>query len=83
MSTQNPFEGNFRGFLLFGLAFGKQTLEFRSSELEKGIPKITPRKLSKELKDIEINGLILRTVYDSLPLKGGLLRSFLAGVFRS
>ena len=43
--------------------------EFRYSELEKGIPKITPRMLSKELKDLEINGLILRTVYDSLPLK--------------
>ncbi|MGB1267970.1 MAG: winged helix-turn-helix transcriptional regulator [Schleiferiaceae bacterium] len=43
--------------------------EFRYSELEKGIPKITPRMLSKELKDLEINGLILRTVYNSLPLK--------------
>ena len=43
--------------------------EFRYSELEKGIPKITPRMLSKELRALEINGLILRTVYDSLPLK--------------
>jgi len=29
MSTQKPFEGNFRGFFRFGLAFGNQTLEFR------------------------------------------------------
>ena len=43
--------------------------EFRYSELEKGLPKITPRMLSKELRALEINGLILRTVYDSLPLK--------------
>ena len=43
--------------------------KFRYSELEKGLPKITPRMLSKELRALEINGLILRTVYDSLPLK--------------
>ena len=43
--------------------------EFRYSELEKGLPKITPRMLSKELRALEINGLILRTVYNSLPLK--------------
>ena len=28
-ATQKPFEGNFKGFLCFGLAFGNQTLEFR------------------------------------------------------
>ena len=28
-ATQKPFEGNFRGFLRFGLAFGNQTLEFK------------------------------------------------------
>lgn len=43
--------------------------EFRYSELEKGIPKISPRMLSKELKDLEINGLVERKVYDSLPVK--------------
>ena len=43
--------------------------EFRYSELERGLPKITPRVLSKELRELEINGLILRTVYDSRPIK--------------
>ena len=43
--------------------------EFRYSELEKGIPKITPRMLSKELKDLELNGLIKRKVYDTTPVK--------------
>ena len=43
--------------------------EFRYSELERGLPKITPRMLSKELRELEINGLILRTVYDSQPIK--------------
>lgn len=43
--------------------------EFRYSELEKGIPKITPRMLSKELKDLEINELVQRKVYDTIPVK--------------
>ena len=43
--------------------------EFRYSELEKGLPKISPRMLSKELKDLEINELMVRKVYDSLPVK--------------
>lgn len=43
--------------------------EFRYSELEKGIPKITPRMLSKELKGLEINELVKRKVYDTIPVK--------------
>ena len=43
--------------------------EFRYSELEKGLPKISPRMLSKELKDLEINELVERKVYTSLPVK--------------
>lgn len=43
--------------------------EFRYSELEKGIPKITPRMLLKELKDLEINELVKRKVYDTIPVK--------------
>lgn len=43
--------------------------EFRYSELEKGLPKITPRMLSKELRDLEQNGLVKRKVYDTIPVK--------------
>lgn len=43
--------------------------EFRYSELEKGISKITPKMLSKELKELEINELIIRKVYDTIPIK--------------
>ncbi len=43
--------------------------EFRYSELEKGLPKISPKMLSKELRDLEINGLVERKVYDSIPVK--------------
>ena len=43
--------------------------EFRYSELEKGLPKITPRMLSKELRDLEQNKLVVRKVYDTIPVK--------------
>jgi DNA-binding HxlR family transcriptional regulator len=43
--------------------------EFRYSELQKGLPKITPRMLSKELKDLEQNELVIRKVHDTMPIK--------------
>lgn len=43
--------------------------DFRYYELEKGLTKITPKMLSKELKGLEINGLVERKVYDSIPVK--------------
>ena len=36
--------------------------------MEREIPRITPRMLSKELKDLEINGIIRRTVHDTIPV---------------
>lgn len=35
---------------------------------ETQIPRITPRMLSKELKDLEINGIVKRTVHDTIPV---------------
>lgn len=43
--------------------------EFRYSELKAAMPKITPRMLSKELKDLEQHRLITRTVYDTTPVQ--------------
>ena len=40
---------------------------YRFKELAKEI-NISPRMLSRELKDLEINKLITRTVYDSKPI---------------
>ena len=39
----------------------------RFNEMERMIPKITPRMLSKELRDLEINKMIKRIVYDTIP----------------
>lgn len=40
----------------------------RFREIERSIPKITAKVLSKELKDLEEHGLIKRSVYDEIPV---------------
>jgi DNA-binding HxlR family transcriptional regulator len=40
----------------------------RFTDIQRIIPKITPRMLSKELRDLELNKVIKRTVYDSIPV---------------
>ena len=41
---------------------------YRFRELHRQVNGITTRMLSKELKDLELHGLVKRTVYDSLPV---------------
>ena len=50
--------------ILGSLMMGKK----RFKELERDIPKITARMLSKELRDLEMNQMITRTVYDTIPV---------------
>ncbi|HRO70982.1 MAG TPA: helix-turn-helix domain-containing protein [Chitinophagaceae bacterium] len=50
--------------IIIALSFGNK----RFSEISKEIPKITDRMLSKELRDLEMNKLVKRTVYDSIPV---------------
>jgi DNA-binding HxlR family transcriptional regulator len=50
--------------ILISLSFGNK----RFSEIAKDIPKITDRMLSKELREMEMNQLIQRTVYDTVPV---------------
>jgi DNA-binding HxlR family transcriptional regulator len=40
----------------------------RFKDLQENISKITPRMLSKELKELEINGIVQRTVYNQTPV---------------
>lgn len=39
----------------------------RFTELQKEVAKITPRMLSKELRELETNQLVIRTVYNTIP----------------
>jgi DNA-binding HxlR family transcriptional regulator len=62
--TLNVINGKWKIPIMGTLHYGKK----RFRELEREIPNITPRMLSKELKDLEANGIVTRTVYDSIPV---------------
>ncbi|MFY7652798.1 MAG: winged helix-turn-helix transcriptional regulator [Chitinophagaceae bacterium] len=50
--------------ILIALSFGNK----RFKELERDVEGITPKMLSKELRDLELNKLVIRTVYDTVPV---------------
>ena len=56
--------GKWRLPIIIALSFKNH----RFKELERQIDGITPRMLSKELKDLEINGLVNRTVFNTTPV---------------
>ena len=62
--TMNVISGKWKLPIIGSLLYGKK----RFKEIEREIPKITPRMLSKELKDLEVNGIVTRTVYDTIPV---------------
>jgi DNA-binding HxlR family transcriptional regulator len=43
--------------------------KLRYTDIHKRIPNITPRMLSKELKELEANGIVNRTVQNTIPVK--------------
>ncbi|WP_082474476.1 winged helix-turn-helix transcriptional regulator [Chryseobacterium sp. Leaf201] len=62
--TLNVISGKWKLPIIGSILFGKK----RFTEIQRNISKITPRMLSKELKELELNGMIVRTVYDSIPV---------------
>lgn len=50
--------------ILISLTFGNK----RFGQMAKEIPKITEKMLSKELRELELNQLVKRTVYDTIPV---------------
>lgn len=62
--TINVINGKWKLPIISSLLLGKK----RFKELEREIPKITPRMLSKELRDLEANAMVKRTVYDTVPV---------------
>jgi DNA-binding HxlR family transcriptional regulator len=62
--TMNVISGKWKLPIIGTLLFGKK----RYMELERSIPRITPRMLSKELKELEMNGIVKRTVRDTIPV---------------
>jgi DNA-binding HxlR family transcriptional regulator len=61
--TLDVLSGKWKLPIIGALFFGKK----RFKELERDITKITPRMLSKELRELEVNQLVTRNVYDTIP----------------
>lgn len=62
--TLNVISGKWKLPIIGSLLYNKK----RFTEIQKNIPKITPRMLSKELKELELNGMITRMVYNTTPV---------------
>lgn len=62
--TLDILNGKWKLPIIGALMFGNK----RFKELQREIPKITPRMLSKELREMEVNQLVKRTVYDTIPV---------------
>ncbi|UOE47136.1 helix-turn-helix transcriptional regulator [Mucilaginibacter sp. SMC90] len=56
--------GKWKLLMLVSLMTGPK----RFKELQRDMESITPKVLSKELRDLELNGFIKRTVYDTTPV---------------
>ena len=62
--TLNVVSGKWKLPIVAALLRGKN----RFKDLQENVEKITPRMLSKELKELEINGIVERKVYDQTPV---------------
>lgn len=62
--TLDILSGKWKLPIMGALMSGKM----RFKEMEREIPNITARMLSKELKELEENQLVTRTVYDTKPV---------------
>jgi DNA-binding HxlR family transcriptional regulator len=56
--------GKWKLHIIVALMFGDK----RFSQIARDVPGITDKMLSKELRELEMNQLIKRTVYDSVPV---------------
>lgn len=62
--TLEVIQGKWRIPIIIALTFGEK----RFGELQKEIVDISPKMLSQELKALEENKIITRTLYDSMPV---------------
>lgn len=63
--TLNVISGKWKLAIIGSLLYDKK----RFKDLQENIGKITPRMLSKELKELEVNDVVKRMVYDTKPVK--------------
>lgn len=66
-ATQDALDvinGKWRVPIIVSLTYGNK----RFGEIQRDIPNISPKMLSKELRELEVNKLVSRTVYDTKPV---------------
>ena len=63
--AMDVIQGKWRIPIIIALTYGKK----RFGEIHRDIPDISPKMLSQELKALEENQIISRTLYDSMPVK--------------
>ena len=56
--------GKWKLQIILSLTFGRK----RFKQIQRELPGLTPKMLSKELKELEVNELAIRHVYDSMPV---------------
>lgn len=67
MATRDTLEviqGKWRIPIIIALMYGNK----RFGEIHRDIPDISPKMLSQELKALETNKIITRTLFDSMPI---------------
>ena len=64
-ATLEVIGGKWKPVILFHLIFGKK----RNNELKRLIPAITQKMLSQQLRELQEEGVILRTSYNQVPPK--------------
>lgn len=65
MDTMDLLSGRWKFVILLALWFGDK---MRFKEIQRNIPGITGKVLSKELKQLEEHGIVTRTVHDTAPI---------------
>ncbi|MBJ6364313.1 winged helix-turn-helix transcriptional regulator [Paenibacillus sp. GCM10012307] len=63
--TLEVIGGKWKSIILYHLTTGKK----RTSQLKKLTPNITQKMLTKQLRELECDGIISRTFYNQIPLK--------------
>ncbi|QJD86265.1 winged helix-turn-helix transcriptional regulator [Cohnella herbarum] len=64
-ATLDVLGGKWKTLILCHLAYGPK----RTSELKKAMPGITQKMLTQQLRELEDDGIIFRTVYNQVPPK--------------
>lgn len=62
--TMEVIQGRWRIPIILSLTFGDK----RFGEIQRDIVDVSPKMLSQELKALEMNKIITRTLYDSMPV---------------